>query len=164
MKEIIEKILGISLPPHHQTRLRHVFYLGIKMEEQSEIFYKNFEETADDPDTKQLCSELAEEETQHQRVLEGILSHWQQIPVTDKDLKAIDADGRLSKLFTDPPATDTSTSELLKYAIKEEEKMIKFYANFETEFHSAWKLLKLQDMQDEEKTHIDRLYSRLTKA
>jgi len=138
-------------------RLRHVFYIGSLMEQQAEAFYKRFAKQAQGNDVKELCLQLANEEVQHFKLIDYQLSRWKSLPISKGDLEAMDADGKLCKIFLSPPDLDSTTKEIFEYAIDQETKMVAFYESFEKEFTDWWKLTKLKAMVAEEKTHIMKL-------
>ena len=151
-------------PFRNQKRLRHVLYLGCIMEEQSEEFYRHFAEHARRADVRKLCVELAGEESQHLKLIQDILAHWKPLPISQRDLDAMDADRRLQGLFRSPPDATASYDQILKYAIGEEEKMAEFYVDFEHEFAEAWKIMKLDAMVAEEKSHVVKLEAMLAEG
>ena len=138
-------------------RLRHVFYIGTIMERQAEAFYRRFAEKAQDDDMRELYRELAEEEVQHFKLINGQLSRWKSLPIDKRDLEAMDADGKLRQMFLSPPDTNATRKEIIDYAMDQEAKMVAFYESFEKEFNDFWKSAKLQALVTEEKTHIRKL-------
>ena len=138
-------------------RLRHVFYIGSLMERQAEAFYKRFAKQALDNDVRELCLLLANEEVQHFKLIDYQLSTWKSLPISKGDLEAMDADGKLRKMFLSPPDLNSTTKETIEYAIDQETKMVAFYESFEKEFTDWWKSTKLKAMVAEEKTHIMKL-------
>jgi len=138
-------------------RLRHVFFIGTIMERQAEAFYRCFAEKAQDDDMRKLYRELAEEEVQHFKLINGQLSRWKSLPINKKDLEAMDADGKLRQMFLSPPDTNATKKEIIEYAMDQEAKMVAFYESFEKEFNDFWKSAKLQALVTEEKTHIRKL-------
>jgi len=138
-------------------RLRHVFYIGSLMEQQAEAFYKRFAKQVQGNDVRKLCLQLANEEVQHFKLIDYQLSRWKSLPISKGDLEAMDAYGKLRKMFLSPPDLDSPTTEILEYAIDQETKMVVFYESFEEEFTDWWKSTKLKAMVAEEKTHIMKL-------
>jgi len=127
------------------------------MEQQAEAFYRLFAEQAHNADVRELCLRLADDEIRHFRLIENILSGWEPLPVTQSDLEAMDADGKLRNLFLSPPSPNAAKEEIIEYAMNEEEKMVAFYGSFEKEFVRMWKKMKLWDMMEEEKSHVKKL-------
>ncbi|MGD8776943.1 MAG: ferritin family protein [Syntrophobacterales bacterium] len=146
-----------------RIRLRHILHLGSVMEKQAEAFYRQFAKEAQDEDVRKLCLELANEERKHFGFIQDILSRWKSLPVNKGDLKAMDADGRLRRLFLSPPNPDRTKKEFIKYAMNEEKKMVNFYMNFEKEFAHEWRKMKLWSMVKEEMEHVKKLESMLSK-
>ena len=138
-------------------RLRHVFHLGSLMEQQAGAFYRRFAKKTQDDNVKELCLQLADEEVQHLHLIDHQLSRWKSLPMSKSDFEAMDADGKLRKMFLSPPSSNSTNKEVIEYAIDQETKMVAFYESFEKEFTDWWKSTKLKAMVLEEKTHIMRL-------
>jgi len=85
-----------------EARLRHLLHLGSVMERQAEAFYRRFAVQAQDAEVSELCQELADEETNHFKLIRDILSNWKLLPIKSSDLEALDADGRLRSMFSAP--------------------------------------------------------------
>jgi rubrerythrin len=85
------------------------------------------------------------------------------LPVKKDNLKAMDADGRLRKLFLSAPNPEGTKTDFIEYAINEEKKMVYFYKNFEKEFAHEWRKTKLWMMIEEEVEHVKRLESMLSR-
>ena len=75
-----------------ETRLRHLLHLGSVMEGQAEVFYRRFAEQAQDAEVSELYETLADEETNHFKLIQDILSNWKPLPIKSSDLEALDAD------------------------------------------------------------------------
>ena len=146
-----------------KIRLRHILHLGSLMERQAEQFYRQFAHQAQDMDVRELCLELANQEKKHFGFIQDILSKWKPLPINMRDLKAMDADGRLRGLFLSPPDPDGTKKDFMEYAMNEEKKMVYFYKNFEKEFAYEWRKTKLWRMVEEEVEHVKRLESFLSK-
>ncbi|MGD8695182.1 MAG: ferritin family protein, partial [Syntrophobacterales bacterium] len=146
-----------------KIRLRHILHLGSLMEKQAEAFYRQFAQQAKDADVRELCLELANEEKNHFGFIQNILSKWQPLPVNKHDLKAMDADGRLRRLFLSTPNPEGTKKDFIEYAINEEKKMVHFYRSFEKEFANEWRKTKLWKMIEEEVEHVQRLESMLSR-
>ncbi len=145
-----------------KTRLRHVLYLGSLVEKQAETFYSHMARQADYEDTRALCFRLAEEEKRHFAFITSILDGWIPLPVSKGDLEAMDAGGRVRGLFSSPPDGDATVEDVIEYAMNAEKKMVIFYLDFEKEFASEWKRMKLWDMIEEEKSHVNKLSEMLS--
>ena len=124
------------------------------MERQAELFYRQFEKRAYSEDLKRLCRRLADEENEHLKVIETILDRWRSLPPVPMSAAILEGDKDLKNLFRCPPDEAAGIEVFAAYAIREERKMVDFYANFEKEFTHAWKLNRLRDMIAEEKEHV----------
>ena len=154
LKLRLMRLLGFEKPG---PRLRHVLTLGARIERRGEQFYRRFAGELEDPRAGELCNELADDEARHLRTIEEQLAQWNPIPLTQRDLEQLDADGRLSALFRSPPGPDATAEEILHYARNEEDRMVAFYARFQAEFADRWKATKLWKMVQEEKSHVKKL-------
>jgi rubrerythrin len=144
-------------------RLRHVLYLGSLMERQAEAFYRRFAKQAKDDDLKELYLKLADEEVQHFKLIDYQLSRWKSLPINKGDLEAMDANGKLRKMFLTPLDSKAEKNDIIEYAIDQETKMVEFYKSFENEFTGHWKSTRLQSMVGEEKRHIIKLKHMLSR-
>lgn len=146
-----------------KIKLRHVLHLGSMMERQAEAFYRRFAEHAQHDDVRDLYLQLADEEIQHFKLIDDQLSQWKSLPIGKKDFEAMDAGGKLRKVFSAPPSSNATKKDIVEYALDEEKKMVAFYESFENEFTDWWKSTKLQAMVAEEKTHIMKLTDMLSR-
>ncbi len=144
-------------PSRKKTRLRHVLHLGSLMERHPEAFYRRFAEKVPNADVIELCLRLADDELRHFRLIGNILSGWGSLPVTQADLEAMDANGKLRSMFLSPPSPSATKEEIIEYAVNEEKKMVAFYGSFEKEFIPIWKKMEIWDMMEEEKSHVKKL-------
>ena len=158
LRSLVSKIFPSS---QRRIRLRHILHLGSLMEKQAEAFYRQFAQQVEDADVRELCLELANEEKDHFGFIQDILSKWKPLPVNKDNLKAMDADGRLRRLFLSAPNPEGTKKDFIEYAINEEKKMVYFYRNFEKEFAHEWRKTKLWRMVEEEVEHVQRLESML---
>jgi len=149
-------------PSKKETRLRHVLQLGRLMEQQAETFYRGFAEQARDTDVRELCLELANEETQHFSLIDNMLSRWESLPMSQEDLESMDAAGRLRNVFLSPPPSDATSEQIIEYAMNEEMRMVDFYKSFEKKFSHTWKEAKLWEMVAEEMGHFSKLRDMLS--
>ena len=94
------------------------------MEEQAETFYRRFAKEAKNPGVRELCRQLADEEAQHSALIRDVLSRWKSRPITQDDLDAMDADGRLRGMFASTPDPDADEKELVEYAMDQESQMV----------------------------------------
>ena len=146
-----------------EIRLRHILQLGCLMEQQTETYYRRFAEQAQDTDVRELCLKLANEETQHYSLIDNILSRWETLPMTEEHLEAMDAAGRLRRVFLSPPDSDATKKQIIEYAVNEEMRMVDFYRSFEKEFTNMWKEAKLWQMVGEEMGHVTKLRDMLSR-
>ena len=146
---------GIS--PKKETRLRHVLYLGSLVEAEAESFYRHLAQQAYDEDVRELYLRLAKDEAGHFRLIDNILTGWKPLPATKEILETMDADATLRNMFSSPPNPDATVEEVTEYAMNAEKKMVNFYLDFEKEFVSEWKKIRLWDMIEEEKSHVKML-------
>jgi len=146
---------GIS--PKKETRLRHVLYLGSLVEAHAVAFYRNLAQRAYDEDVRELYLRLAKDEEGHFRLIDNILTGWKSLPATKEDLETMDAEAKLRNLFSSPPSPDATAEEVTEYAMNAEKKMVNFYLDFDKEFDSEWKKIRLWDMIEEEKSHVKML-------
>ena len=147
LESLVSRIFPFS---KRKIRLRHILHLGCLMERQAEEFYRQFADQVKDRDVRELCLEIADQERNHFGFIQDILSKWKPLVVNKSDLKAMDADGRLRRLFLSPPDPDGTKKDFIEYAMHEEEKMVYFYRNFEKEFGNEWRKTKLWRMVEEE--------------
>ena len=103
-------------------RLRHVFHIGSLMERQAGAFYRRFAKQAQSNDVKALCLQLADEEVEHFNLIDNQLSRWKSLPVSKRDLEAMDVDGKLRKMFLSPPSFNSTNKEIIEYAIDQEKR------------------------------------------
>jgi rubrerythrin len=132
------------------------------MEQQAETFYRSLAEQAQNTDVRELCLELANEETQHFSLIDDILSRWESLPMSEEDLETMDSAGRLRKVFLSPPASDATSKQIIEYAMNEEMRMVDFYRSFEKEFSHTWKEAKVWEMVAEEMGHVSKLRDMLS--
>ena len=108
-------LLKIFLFFRKKTRLRHIFHLGSKMEQQAQTFYEQFAGQTRNDAVKELCLKLADEENKHMELMEGKLSRWKSLPLSHKILVTLDADNKLGNLFLTPPHHNAAVEEFFKY-------------------------------------------------
>jgi rubrerythrin len=145
-----------------ETRLRHVLYLGSLVEAHAEGFYRHLAQQAYDEDVRELYLRLAKDEAEHFSFIDNILTGWKPLPATKEILETMDAEAKLRNLFSSPPSPDATVEEVTEYAMNAEKKMVNFYLDYEKEFVSEWKKIRLWDMIEEEKRHVKLLSRMLT--
>lgn len=137
--------------------LRHVLQIGIFIEENGNKFYKEMSQWANSEDTKKLYDKLADDELKHKEKFEHILYQWLPLPIDKMTLDTIKEELKQRGLFEEPPSPQATEEEVIKYAIRQEEKTIDFYRSFEKSYPEAWKRLKIQGLIKEEIDHADKL-------
>ena len=143
-----------------KVRLRHIFRIGILLEEQGEAFYRSLSRRLSNPESEKLCLTLADDEARHRQLLEQALRRWIQIPISETEYKVLERNLQSKDIFSNPPSANASLQEVIQYAIEQENKSVEFYQSFEKSFDSdTWKLMHLQDLVREERAHADKLSS-----
>lgn len=137
--------------------LRHLFQIGILMEERGRDFYIKFADKVVKPEVKKLCNKLAEDEIRHKQLIEEALSHWLSFPIYPETLASLEDDLRKRGIFLTPPPPDSSEEEMAKFAIEQEKGTVNFYLSFEKSFPEAWKRMHIQKMVMEEQSHANDL-------
>lgn len=180
MNNLFRSLFSFKKPK--EIHLRHVLALGKIMEQNAERFYNDFAEQTQNTDVREICIELAKEETRHLKLIENITGKWKDLPISDKDLVNMDAEGKLKKIFSSPPSPSTTAREVVSYALEQERKMVEFYEGFEEEIIKRneerkssgsynpeqevllmWKSEKLDYMVEEERSHIAKLSEMLSR-
>ena len=141
------------LPARNNLRLRLVHYLGGKMEQQAQTFYRDFAEQTNREAIKKLCYEIADEESAHRILIENKLSRWKSFPVIQMELDVLDTDKKLRNLFLFPPDQNAAIEKFMEYAIDQENRLAAFYADFEADFAHPWKLNSLIELIEAERQH-----------
>ncbi|NQT00022.1 MAG: ferritin family protein [Candidatus Omnitrophica bacterium] len=138
--------------------LRHLLQIGMNTEERGRNFYSQLAKKAVEPKVKKLCQKLAADETKHKKFLQNIFSRWLTPPPMDQETaKFIEQQLVIYEIFLHPPTANATIEEMIKYAIKEEEKMADFYLSFEKAFPVAWKRMYIQLLMMEERSHASLL-------
>jgi rubrerythrin len=137
-----------------KTRLRKVLYLGALMEQQAERFYRQLARQTQHRNLSTICLRLADEESNHFTLIETILSRWRSLPAVPDSKAIIAGEQELRRLFLNPPRDSADLEKFAGYALGEEQKMVDFYARFQTEFTNVWKLNRLREMIAEEEEHV----------
>ena len=106
MPGLIAFLRNVTQKKH--VHLRHLLKMGILMEERGHDFYNRLAGKSNNPDTKRLCSRLAEDELRHKQLIENILSRWLSIPIDDKRLGLLEDEMKKKGIFLNPPPPDSS--------------------------------------------------------
>ncbi len=139
------------------VRLRDLYRLAVKLEEDGAAFYLRLAEKARDPEAGKLCARLAEAETGHRALFLARLERWRDLPPNRAEWPALLAKARAEGFFADPPADGAAEEEMAAYAIRQERLSADFYRMFEEAFPDAWKKEKLRDLADQELAHESQL-------
>ncbi len=132
---------------------RQILNRAIGKEEQAKMMYEIYAQKVEDPQSKKLLRELAQEEIRHKEALEKIDPEK---PGAFKARKVSSAE--FSDFSNRPQITKESTmQEVLKYAIAEEADALDFYSSI-AEFATDKKLVNLLNkLAAEERGHKQRL-------
>lgn len=139
---------------------KKIIALAISREAEAHVFYSSVSEKVQDKNMKHLFSKLAEDEQQHQRMLEGFLTkapegmHFSE----SKDYKIVDA------LPTPPLTADLKPLEGLVIAIKNELEAMQMYtqlANSSTDEAQKNIFLELASMERGHKAKLEDIYTNM---
>lgn len=139
---------------------RQILNRAIGKEEQARMMYEIYSEKVEDPKSRQLLKELAQEELRHKETLQKIDPEK---PGTFKARKVSSAE--FSDFSNRPQITKESTmQEVLRYAIAEEADALNFYSSI-AEFATDKKLVNLLNkLAAEERGHrqkLERMYDEM---
>lgn len=140
-----------------RVRMRYIFQAAVLVEEHGKEFYQRLSETTNNPNVKNLCITLAENEDNHRKVFEEYLSRWLPKPTDQETLNKLVDDIRKKGLFMNPPPPGTNEKEMIIYAIEQEKLLVNFYESFEQAFPSEWKKIQINKLVEQEKTHVTEL-------
>lgn len=154
LKKIIARYL-YRKPIH----FRHLLNFAIDLEGKAAEFYRHVGDITDNDNVRELSYRISREEKGHKQALERVLSRWVSL-----DYPADENAQRLFKLemdeqgvLVDTFSPDMNEKDLFKYAIKQEDNMVKYYRAFEKRFPSEWKREKLRNIIAEEERHKTQL-------
>jgi rubrerythrin len=137
--------------------LRYMFQVAVLIEEQGKEFYEKLAEKASDVKAREFWQGLANDETDHKRLFESILSRWLPRPADKRSLDSLVQALRDRGLFSIPPLPDATEEDVIKYAIQQEEMTADFYLSFESAFPDAWKRTHIRRLVTIEREHAERL-------
>lgn len=137
--------------------LRDLFRLAVLMEEQGRTFYMKMAARTRNVKTMELCTQLAEDETQHKQLFQKMLEHWNQLGVNIATWPAFLERVRQEGFFKNAPGENATEEQMAAYAIRQESKSAEFYQMFEAAFPEAWKRVRLHKLVDEERVHEAKL-------
>ena len=69
------------------VRLRHIIQVGILAEKRGNVFYKSLASRLSDPESKKVCLKIADDELDHQDLLENAIHTYRIKPVGDKIMR-----------------------------------------------------------------------------
>jgi len=154
-----------------RLHLRTILTLAEQLETKAQAMYHSLKEKTVDPEIREVCGVLANEEQRHAENLAVILDHWKSIPASEQDPRTFSFEAlKLTDEFFSEPPPQGSTRELLTYALGQENKSIAMYEYFQerlneeftrinkrydswSETRLEWKLSKLDEMIEEERRH-----------
>ncbi len=150
--------------PHGKLHLRHVLQLSIILEEEGRKFYELLGSRAVNQGVKDLCRKLVEDEIRHKKTFENIYFRWLPFYLDEATMQLFESELKRRGIFLNPPPSDTTEREMIKYAIDQEEKMAEFYAAFEKVFPEAWRRINIEHLVMEEREHAKQLMTMLPTA
>ncbi|OGS17179.1 MAG: hypothetical protein A2234_03435 [Elusimicrobia bacterium RIFOXYA2_FULL_58_8] len=143
--------LGITAP------LRDFYRLAVLIEEEGRDFYLRLAAQALNPDTRKLCSSLAEEEAVHKNLFQDQLNRWRSLPANPAQWHVFLEQAKQAGIFEDFPGDKAAEEEMARFAIRQERKTAEFYGHFETAFPDAWRTARMRELVEEERSHENRL-------
>ena len=96
-------IFGLRPNLKKNVRLRHIFQVGLRIEERGTNFYQNLAQNSTHPEAQVLCLKLADDEVEHKDFFRKNLAHWDNLPMQDDILEEFDRELRFRNIFTDHP-------------------------------------------------------------
>lgn len=141
------------------VRLRHVVRYGSELEEKGGEFYRMLGKKAAEKDVQEICAQLVLDEIEHKKVLDGILASW--LPVNEEPDESaqwfFETEKERWGLFRNPPDSEASAKEMIRYAIDQEKRMKRFYGSIGARFDDEWKRSKVLELAREEGKHEEKL-------
>ena len=117
-------------------RLRDIYRLAVKMEEEGHAFYFKMAVRVRDPKTKELCAGLAGDEARHKLLFQDMLGHWSPLDINPLTWPAFLERVKQEGFFCNAPSENASEDQLAAYAIRQEVKSAEFYQLFEAAFEA----------------------------
>lgn len=153
------KELLYRLFPQKPFHLRHLLAFGIILEEKAEDIYREIRNRTQNERVRFLSSQLAKEEMEHKKLIEHILSSWSALdmPANEQTQRIFEKEMRKRGIFVERPSIEMDEKELLKYAYTMEDRMVKYYREFQQRFSNVWKQKQLQILIDEEEKHKEKI-------
>lgn len=139
------------------VRLRDLFRLAALIEEAGKDFYTKLELKAVNPETKQLCAWLAEEEEKHRQFVQDHLNRWRVLGTHLTEWPAFLEKVKQEGFYADPPGENATEEEMAAFAIRQEIKTAEFYQLFKSAFPEEWKRSRLERLVGEERAHEAKL-------
>lgn len=144
--------------------LRHLLQIALINERQGRGFYLSLARQARRSQTKDLCLRIADDEANHEAVMQRTVSQWMPLKPGKEIMSRTTEIMRAQGIFSDPPGPDASEHDLLQYAVRQEEAFVEFYQAFERAFPEAWKRIQLQEIIMMERSHAQQLRDLLDSA
>ena len=137
--------------------LRHIFKLGLMIEERAGSYYSCLAEKAADPDAKRLCRKLIQMRLCHIELIERSLGRWAPLLLDQESRNFFELELRKRGIFSSLPPAGLSEEGIIKYAIEQGNKIIDIYRSFEEAFSDTWRRAHIQDLWIEERNCIKEL-------
>jgi rubrerythrin len=135
--------------------IEKVLELAIRLEVESERMYRDAARATETPGARALLTELAEEEVLHRQMLEGVRTSGDQERI---GAGPAPADLRTADYLVDPPVTaESTTQDLLLFAIKREQSATDLYARMTQIYAGTTAVPVLERLVLEETQHKVRL-------
>lgn len=142
-----------------RLHLRYVLQVAILIEQEGKQFYERLAQASPDTKVKELCVKLAQDESDHKKLFEQVLSQWLSLTVDEEYLKSYIQKLKKEGLFSDPPFLNASEKDLIRYAIGIENKTADFYLSLEKKFPDFWRQMQIHQLVKTEREHADKLKS-----
>ncbi|MBI9031331.1 ferritin family protein [bacterium] len=147
-----------------ELNLKEIIEYAEKIELESFSFYKKATEIVNEPEVKDVLSQLATEETEHYNRLRGLLEEGK---LSKEELeKTINIEKTLLEMLinTDEIETSFSALDVLNIALKREKNTAKAYEMFKT-FTALddFALKVFEDLRLQEVGHVNKISARLKK-
>ncbi|HBA60534.1 MAG TPA: hypothetical protein DCZ92_06905 [Elusimicrobia bacterium] len=146
-------LLGIN------ARLRDFYRLAVLIEEGGREVYLELARMAKTPETRALCSGLAESEAAHKQLFQDYIERWDTLPPNKAEWPVLLEQMKKAGIFEDRPARGAREDELAWWAIRQEIKTADFYLLFEHSFPDSWRKLRMHELVQEEREHERKIRS-----
>jgi rubrerythrin len=129
-----------------EVSLRELLMAGLKLAHLGARFYSKTAEVVKDLKARELCLELAQVETRNAEQLSFILNAWLPSPIRPSIVEWTQMFIFKNDLYNRKFSSSASEKEILKYAIRCDEKMRRFYRYFRNSFPELWKRMQLDEL------------------